>query len=192
MRIIAGTAGGIPILCPKSVTRPTSDRVREALFSILGDRSKGARVLDLYAGSGALGLEALSRGAASAVFIEQNREARQIIESNIAKARLMSAKVVQATVESWLKRSVQSRVFDLVFADPPYCKDINDTNLAATLVQSKELANVLAPDGLVILETQSGQDLQSSRHFSLVDQRVYGSTALHLLSHADEEIAVEE
>ncbi len=87
MRIIAGAAGGITIRVPQAVTRPTMDRTRQALFSMLGDIVVGARVLDLFAGSGALGLEALSRGAAHAVFVEHHRAAAQVIRENLAAGR---------------------------------------------------------------------------------------------------------
>lgn len=179
MRIVSGIAGGIPIACPKSVTRPTSDRVREALFAILGNRLEGANVLDFYAGSGALGLEALSRGASAAVFVEQHREACRVIEANAAKAHLSGVKVVQSTVESWMKRSGRAR-FDLILADPPYCKHPQDTDYAAWLLQSTSLKECLAEDGLLVIETQSDQELASNSHFSLIDRRAYGSTALHL------------
>ncbi|MGK0187284.1 MAG: 16S rRNA (guanine966-N2)-methyltransferase [Verrucomicrobiales bacterium] len=183
MRIVAGTAGGIPIACPKSVTRPTSDRVREALFSILGNRLAGARVLDLYAGSGALGIEALSRGAAATVFVEQQRDACRTIESNLAKARLAGGRVVQSAVEAWLKRRAVS-AFDLILADPPYCKNSEDTDYAASLVQSMQLREILTDDGLLVIETQSDQALPEIEHLSPVDSRVYGSTALHFWSAA--------
>lgn len=189
MRIIAGTAGGIPISCPKNVTRPTSDRVREALFSILGERVIGARVLDLYAGSGALGLEALSRGAASAVFVEQQREACRVIESNLTKAKLAAASVSQASVESWLKRRAAAAPFDLIFADPPYCKSDGDTNFAAELLQSSDLIATLSSQGLLLVETQSNQESPEAPHFEhpfeQVDRRVYGSTALQFFRHRE-------
>jgi 16S rRNA (guanine966-N2)-methyltransferase len=185
MRIIAGAAGGIPIACPKNVTRPTSDRVREALFSILGERVIGVRVLDLYAGSGALGLEALSRGAASAVFVEQQREACRVIESNLAKAKLAAATVSQVSVESWLKRRRAAVPFDLIFADPPYCKSVGDTNFAAGLLQSSDLIDTLSSQGLLLVETKSDQELPETPHFEQVDRRVYGSTALQFFRHLE-------
>ncbi|MCB1095431.1 MAG: 16S rRNA (guanine(966)-N(2))-methyltransferase RsmD [Verrucomicrobiae bacterium] len=178
MRIISGAAGGIPIACPKSVTRPTSDRVREALFSIVGNLVSGARVLDLYAGSGALGLEALSRGAASVVFVEHQKDACRVIESNIAKTRLEGATVVSATVESWLNRRNSTGTFELILADPPYCKSADDTDFAAELLSSAPLPRLLSPTGLMMMETQSNQALPDAPHFEMLDRRVYGSTAV--------------
>src|SRR6187551_1612882 len=103
MRIITGSAGGIPIAVPKTVLRPTSDRVREAVFSILGARVEGAAVLDLFAGSGSYGLECLSRGARRVVFVESDRSSVAVISQNLAKARLTGGTVAGAPVESWLK-----------------------------------------------------------------------------------------
>jgi len=118
MRIIAGKAGRIAIKVPVAVTRPTTDFVRQAIFSILGERVDNARVLDLFAGSGAIGLEALSRGAASCVFVDEHRQASNVISENLAKSRLEGGRVVKAEVATHLKRD--AAIYDLIFADPPY------------------------------------------------------------------------
>lgn len=118
MRVIAGLAKGRRLVAPEGLdTRPMTDRVREALFSSLGERVRGARVLDLYAGAGSIGIEALSRGAASAVFVESGRAALEALRANLAAVDL-GGTVVGITVERFLERP--AGVFDLVFIDPPW------------------------------------------------------------------------
>src|SRR3954454_22895544 len=118
MRIIAGEHRGARIFAPKGqATRPTSDRVREAAFNLIGPVD-GASVLDLFAGSGAMGLEALSRGAASATFVENDREALRAIERNLEKLRLRSARVVPRDVLQAL--AMERNTYDLILCDPPY------------------------------------------------------------------------
>src|SRR5213595_1333779 len=120
MRIIAGSRRGARIFAPKGrETRPTGDRVREAAFNLLGPgAAEGATVLDLFAGSGAMGLEALSRGAARAVFVESETAACRAIDQNLERVRLSGAEVRCEDVERYLAR--ETRRFDLVFCDPPY------------------------------------------------------------------------
>ncbi|AXL11990.1 16S rRNA (guanine(966)-N(2))-methyltransferase RsmD [Microbacterium foliorum] len=177
-RIIAGRAGGARLDVPSSGTRPTSDRVRESLFGGLdsADVIIGARVLDLYAGSGALGLETLSRGAASADLVEQGRTAAGLIRRNaaaVAKAGVPSARVHQSSVRAFLQRATGP--YDLVFSDPPY--DLDDAAMTADLVG---LAPLLAPDALVIIERarrSTPPDLDSAG-LELVREKSYGDTAL--------------
>src|SRR5204862_3993925 len=121
VRVVAGRFGGRRLTTPAgSATRPTSDRVREALFSVLGDTS-GLRVLDLFAGSGALGIEALSRGAASAVFVERAPPAVRTIERNLDRLRLTGARVVHGDVLRTIAQEVTAGAkYDLVLVDPPY------------------------------------------------------------------------
>lgn len=154
-RIIAGTAGSIPLDVPDVGTRPTSDRVRESLFGALeaSDVLEGARVLDLFAGSGALGLEAVSRGAASADFVERSARAATIVQRNAAKvARAVGAdkplRLHRVTVDTYL-RGAQGP-FDLVFIDPPY--DVGESELSTTLGL---LVSLLADDAVVVIERAS-------------------------------------
>ena len=178
MRIIAGSAGGIRLQVPKVVTRPTSDRVREALFSILGARISGAVVLDLFAGSGALGLEALSRGAEGVDFVERDRKACAVIEANLGKARLgESARVISREAAVFLGGGVAAGRYDLIFADPPYTKRDGDADFAAGLMADENLRRVISPGGMVVLETAKGHGKTvPAEGWELIDSRNYGDT----------------
>lgn len=186
-RIVSGFAGSLTLQVPKSGTRPTSDRVREAIFSALDARDavRGARVLDLYAGSGALGLEAASRGASSAVLVEKNAAAAQVCRRNAAAvaAAARAAKVpppeidVRATsAQSYL--ATAAGPFDLVFLDPPY--DVGDAELLAVLTA---LVPLLSDDAEVCVERSTRtptptlpETLRLTRH------KPYGETAIYWLT----------
>ncbi len=163
---------------PHTGTRPTSDRVRESLFGALEsmDAIAGARVLDLYAGSGALGLETLSRGAVSADLVEKGREAAAVVRRNaavLAKAGLPTARVHQSAVRAFLQHATGP--YDLVFSDPPY--DIDDDAMTADLVA---LAPLLSPDALVVIERarrSTPPDLVAAG-LDLIREKTYGDTAL--------------
>jgi 16S rRNA (guanine966-N2)-methyltransferase len=175
MRIIAGTRKGARIAAPKgSATRPTGDRVREAAFNLIGS-VEDAVVLDLYAGSGAMGLEALSRGARRCIFVESDRSACRVIEANLEKLRLTGAVVRCRDALAVLRedRAVGSS-YDLVLVDPPYAEYAS--SLQMTL--SDLLSAVLAPDGLVVLETSA--KLEPELGLELVTSRRYGSSRLTL------------
>jgi len=186
MRIITGSAGGIPIAVPRTLLRPTADRVREAVFSILADRVEGASVLDLFAGSGSYGLEGLSRGAARAVFVESERRSADVITQNLAKARLQGGTVAAVNVETWLRRTAGS--FDLIFADPPYAKARTDRDWNTFLLASAELRALLAPGGLFILESffKSAPVLPPDSPWEIADERRYGDSVIgfYKLRHA--------
>src|SRR5215204_512227 len=156
MRVIAGAYGGRRLQAPPGTdTRPTADRVREALFSILGARVEGARVLDLFAGSGALGLEALSRGAAQVTFVESAPAALAALRANLA-ALGAGAEVVRADALRWLHAASRgARQYDLVFLDPPYRRA---AELGAPL--SDPLPAVLAPGALVVAESDRRAPLE--------------------------------
>ena len=173
MRIVAGEHRGARIFAPKGRdTRPTSDRVREAAFNLIGPVD-GAAVLDLFAGSGAMGLEALSRGAASAVFVESDRDAYRTIERNLEKLRIRSARIVQRDVLQAL--ATERNTYDLVLCDPPYGYEDGD-RLAPYLVKT------LAPDGLLVYETGAREEpeIQGLR---VRTSRTYGSARLTLFEH---------
>ncbi len=121
MRVIAGSAGGVRLAVPKHGVRPTMDRVKAAIFSSLGEAIIGVRVLDLFAGTGALGIEALSRGAASAIFVEDDRQSADAIEKNLAKTNLQG-RVRDQDVFDFLRQRSNTDKFQIIFADPPYEK----------------------------------------------------------------------
>jgi 16S rRNA (guanine966-N2)-methyltransferase len=168
MRVVAGEFKGRRLVAPRGArTRPTADRVREALFSMLGDVS-GARVLDLYAGSGALGIEALSRGAESVVFVERDPRAAGVIERNLASLGLDEAVLRQDAVR-FLARA--EGTFDLVFCDPPYD---SASRLAGPLA---EHLPALTPEGARIV-TESDKRMPLELPFALLTERTYGDTRI--------------
>jgi 16S rRNA (guanine966-N2)-methyltransferase len=175
MRVIAGTARGTKLKAPKGTqVRPTADRVKEALFSILGPRIPGACFIDLYAGSGAIGIEALSRGAKFCVFVENRRTNIALINENIAKTDFNSrARVICAdaakTIATLASETVKA---DLLFLDPPY----NFTDIA-TIVDSVLQQSIVADGGLIIAE-HAFSNRHWSERFSSIRQKKYGDTCL--------------
>ena len=173
MRIIAGSRKGHRIAAPKGeTTRPTGDRIREAAFNLTGPVDD-AVVLDLFAGSGALGMEALSRGAARATFVESDREACRTIDANLDKLRLTGARVLCQDVLRFL--ATDRGPYDLILVDPPY--DLVES-LAVPL--SSHLPRLLAPDGVVVYETSSRQE-PALDGLELRTSRKYGNVRLTLL-----------
>jgi len=176
MRIVAGEHRGAKIFAPKGLdTRPTSDRVREATFNLVGTVD-GAAVLDLYAGSGAMGLEALSRGAESAVFVESDRDACRTIERNLEKLRLTGAEVACRDALSFL--AAERRRFDLILVDPPY-----DVVESVAVRLATYLPAVLAESGLVVLESSSRLEPELPP-LVLRTSRRYGSARVSLFEAA--------
>ncbi|MEM7384316.1 MAG: 16S rRNA (guanine(966)-N(2))-methyltransferase RsmD, partial [Verrucomicrobiota bacterium] len=171
MRVIAGSAGRLPLQVPKSIVRPSTDRLREALFSILMGRLEGARVLDLFAGSGALGIEALSRGAARAVFVDSKKEAIETIRKNLERTRLEEKGLCRrGEVFQFLKEPLESP-FDLILADPPYQKQAHEVDLGHQLLVGSPLAEWLAPDGLLVLERFQSEPPAETGPWELTDVR---------------------
>jgi 16S rRNA (guanine966-N2)-methyltransferase len=174
VRIVAGRWGGRRLTTPQGLAaRPTADRVREALFSILGDFVQGARVLDLFAGSGALGLEALSRGAAAATFVDSSEAAVRAVRANL-EALGGEAEVRREDALRFLRASAgKPRHYDLVLLDPPY-------GLAERLGRelSEALPAVLAPAALVVSESDRRAPL--SLDLPLEDERRYGDTLIRI------------
>lgn len=177
-RIIAGAAGGVRLEVPASGTRPTSDRVRESLFGALASTGllDGTAVLDLYAGSGALGLEALSRGAAAVDLVEKSPRAAAIARGNaerVARASGRTARVHQAAVHTFL--AAARGPYDLAFLDPPY--DVPNQTVADDL---RALVPLLAPDAIVVLEraTRSGAPDWLAAGLVPLRDRGYGDTTL--------------
>lgn len=179
-RIVAGTAGGRRLRVPPAGTRPTSDRVREALFSVLAARMEfdGIRVVDLYAGSGALGLEALSRGASRALLVESDRKAATVIRGNIGDLGLPGAELRQGAVSSVLAGGPSGGPYDLVFSDPPY--DLDVTQVIADLRALTE-HGWLTTDALVVVERSTRTpELSWPAGYYPLKSRTYGETRIDL------------
>jgi len=160
MRIIAGKYRGRKLKSPPSLrTRPTSDRLRETLFNILAPRIEGARFLDLCAGSGAVGIEALSRGAEHVTFVDQSREMCALIEANVNALKVDEdeIEIIAAEATEYLRRKLKkhSVPFEIIFFDPPYAMDYNSVLESV----GKHLAILLADDGLVIVEHHKKNEL---------------------------------
>jgi len=174
VRVVAGRYGGRRLVAPPGdATRPTTDRVREALFSVLGASIEGARVLDLYAGSGALGIEALSRGAAAAVFVDRAQPAVTAIRANLASLEI-DADVRRMQARTALRTaSKRAEAYDLVFLDPPYRRT---AELGREL--SETLPAVLAPGARVVSESDRRDVL--ALQIPLTDERRYGDTVIRI------------
>ncbi|HKS44020.1 MAG TPA: 16S rRNA (guanine(966)-N(2))-methyltransferase RsmD [Amycolatopsis sp.] len=177
-RIVAGRAGGRRLKVPSRGTRPTSERVREALFNALeaGGELRDARVLDLYAGSGALGLEALSRGASEALFVEADRKAVRVLRENVAEVGL-GGWVRAGNVEMVLAHESPAAPFDIVFADPPY---VLDGARISAMLTSLAKGGWIVDDGLVVLE-RSTRDSEPDwpRGYELIRSMRHGDTVMY-------------
>ncbi len=170
MRIIAGEAKGRRLAAPRSGTRPFTGRAKEAVFSSLHARIAGAAVLDLYAGSGSLGLEALSRGADSAVFVEQDRNAVAVLASNVEAVDL-GGTIVRREVGAFLQRNRHS--YDLVFVDPPYAFDDREVERVLDLI-----TNRITDQGTVVLHRRFGGTAPESDNLRCTDRRRYGDSEI--------------
>jgi 16S rRNA (guanine966-N2)-methyltransferase len=179
VRVIAGSRKGHKLVAPRGLdTRPTSDRVRENVFNLIGPVD-GARVLDLFAGSGALGIEALSRGAASAVFVERDREAVRTIEHNLDRLQLTGARVVNGDVlRTIAQEATTGAKYDLVLVDPPYgmLPEIQPR-------LARHLPPLLAAEGLLVVETAART--QPELPLPVRTTRRYGQTQVTLFEAAD-------
>lgn len=177
MRVIAGSARGMPLTAPRgSQTRPITDRVKETLFGILGDRVPDARVLDLYAGSGAIGIEALSRGAAHADFVERDRSALTALRANLERTRVEGASVHEADVERFL--ATAEGPWDLVVLDPPY-------EVRAIVAPLRALVPRLAPGASVVIKHFWRAETPEVTGLAVTRQRRFGETMLTFLEARD-------
>ena len=174
MRVIAGTRKGHKLAAPRGLdTRPTSDRVRESIFNLVGPVDD-AKVLDLFAGSGALGIEALSRGAASAVFVEHDADAVRTIERNLDRLRLTGARVVHGdALRTLAQEATVGAKYDLVLVDPPYGML---TKIQPRL--ARHLPSLLATDGLLVIESDARTEPELP--LSVRSSRKYGQTRVTL------------
>ncbi|XOF35144.1 MAG: 16S rRNA (guanine(966)-N(2))-methyltransferase RsmD [Candidatus Electrothrix sp. YB6] len=184
MRVTGGSAKGHKLLSPKSgcrFIRPTGDRVREALFNMLAEEIPDSLVLDLYAGTGALGIEALSRGAEAVVFIDRSKQALELIHRNVracfpaAKASLVQLDLSRSDSMDQLQKKIPLQ-FDLILLDPPYEKKLADSTL-----QMVERGTVLKTDGLVAAEERKSEQLAAQYGtLTLIRSRKYGETGIWL------------
>jgi 16S rRNA (guanine966-N2)-methyltransferase len=178
MRVISGTAGGLQLKSPKKhPLRPTQDRIRQVIFSSLAERIPGARVLDLYAGTGSFGIEALSRGAELAVFVEQEPEAAQCIRENLVHCKLAHGEVRVEDALTFL-RTPPPKKFDLVFADPPYLKSRGSLDGDPLL---ELLPGFLATDSVFVWEHYAERRLENSTRWEVIRHRNYGETGLSFI-----------
>jgi 16S rRNA (guanine966-N2)-methyltransferase len=182
MRIIAGRFRGRTLTSPTDESiRPTADRVRESIFDILSSRLgpvfEGHRVLDLFAGTGAMGLEALSRGAATAVFVDTGAEARGLIRDNIEMLGLGGVAKLLRRDATALGAAGTMGPFTLVFLDPPYGSGLGEQ----ALISARD-GNWLDPDATIVLEDSTDAKLQPPQGFVIEDARRYGAAAVHFLA----------
>ena len=190
MRIIGGTAAGVLLKVPAGFeVRPTPDLVRQAIFNSLGERVAGARVLELFGGSGALSLECLSRGAVEATCIELSRKHARFIEQNFAQTRLtapfhLRAQDVFAAIPQLAERGAQ---FDLIVADPPFGeKNVGrrSTSLSQRLLDEEKLPSLLAPEGRFVLGHTSRDTLTVTAAWRVVKEMRHGDSMFHFLARA--------
>ncbi len=187
MQVIAGSARGVPLRVPPGErVRPTSGRVRTSLFSILGSAVEGARVADLFAGSGALGIEALSRGAALCCFVENARPALAALADNLARTRLADrAEVLREDAFDAIPSLEARGPFELVLLDPPYRLVSAPDARFRSLLDALGGSSALAPEGIVVIQHDSGTPLPVTvGPLRVVDERLYGTTTVRIMQRA--------
>ena len=175
MRVIAGTSGGIRLIVPKNDIRPTMDRVKAAIFSSLGELVLGARVLDLFAGTGALGIEALSRGAASVMFVESDRAAVAASERTLAQTG-QAGRIRKQDVFDFLSHASTAEPYDLTFADPPYDKSKLGDAFTKLLLRNDRLPARLTSKGIFVLEKRPGERRPTPDFWEVLRRKTYGAT----------------
>lgn len=172
IRVIAGKYGGRTLDAPdRHTTHAMSERARNALFNSIASELPGARVLDAFAGSGSLGIEAMSRGAAEVVFVEKDRIAAKIIQKNLDLLGIDNSKVIKTTVFNWIETATP-KGFDIIFADPPY----NDVQFSTV----ERLLGLLKPSALMVLSHPGKGEVPSRTGVVVVDNRSYGNLNLTL------------
>lgn len=185
MRIISGEARGRRLFTPKdeTVTRPTSDRTREAIFNIISMRVRGAKVLDMFAGTGAMGLEALSRGAVSAVFVDRSAEAASLIKRNADVTGFSGRSRMMRTDAEAAARSLDAagERFDIIFMDPPYASDVMDR-----LFASGSAEKLLADGGIIVAEHGREKELSVPAGLCIKDKRAYGIASVSFIEREGE------
>jgi 16S rRNA (guanine966-N2)-methyltransferase len=190
MKIIAGRWRGRHLMVPPTTLRPTSDRNRETIFNLLMQAIPEAAVLDLFAGSGALGMEALSRGAASCTWVDQHREAARLIRENIEKLdgaeTPLASRVRCQEVAQWLRSPAPAGPYDIVLADPPYQED---RAWLTRLLAELPACGALAKRALLVFEGHKHLDPVEQPHWTLLRDRTYGLTRLHIYRYIHPDVA---
>lgn len=181
MRVISGIRRGLKLKAPDGInTRPTTDRVKESVFNIIQAHLPANKVLDLFSGSGALGIEALSRGSENCVFVENGREAYSITEYNLNLSKLSDkARLLFIDSMSYLKSACES--FDIIFLDPPYNK-----GFISPVLQLISERNLLADDGIIVVETEKGGEAAVHPDFIIIREATYGKTVINVLIRGEE------
>ena len=188
MRVTGGVLGGRTIEAPRGqAVRPTQDRVRLALFSSLASRVAGCRFLDLFAGSGAVGLEAWSRGAVAVCWVEQSARVLPVLRRNVetlcGSAPGGAWRVVRADALRFVERAAPAAVFDIVFADPPYDRE-GRRDWVGDLLRSLRRAPILAPGGIFAMEQAADEPAVSDAGWTVTGPKVYGGTRLYLFNRS--------
>ena len=174
MHIISGTHKGHKISVPKSAVRPTMDKVREAIFAIIRSEVAHAQVLDLFAGSGSLGLEALSEGAEHCDFVENSYQVIKVLKKNIIALTLeKTAQIHNCSVFSYLNNC--AAIYDLIFFDPPYKKEF-----ACKIIKAIYMKNILSDEGIIVAETGRSEDISGFENF-IIKEKIYGDTKVTIL-----------
>ena len=184
MRIITGKARGIRLETLEGLeTRPTSERSKEAIFSMLQFNIAGSEVLDLFAGSAQMGLEALSRGASSAVMVDQNKDAIRIMEENALKTKLFpQCKIWRSDYMDYIRRN-HGEAFDIIFLDPPYAGELLEKSLKYI-----DEGEILAPDGIIVAESALETELPETFGSLKLEKRYrYGTVAVRIYSYGKED-----
>lgn len=181
MRVISGSARGKRLESLEGLhTRPTTDRVKESVFNLLQPYVYGAKVLDAFAGSGALGIEALSRGALHCTFSENDKAAVDVVRRNLSGTHLAEKAVVyEGDALSFLERTKEN--FSLVFLDPPY-----DSGLYVPFLEKIFEKNLLLPGGVISVETRAGEDLFIPSGLTVIKERKYGKTSIYIIGREDD------
>jgi len=178
MRVISGKARGTALLAPKGDNvRPTTDFVKENLFNIIQHDVADARFLDLFAGSGAIGIEALSRGAASCTFVDFAQKSIDLLRKNLEKTRLgVNASIIKGNMPEAVKK-LDGQAFDIIFLDPPYHKDLAQKCLNSIVEQG-----ILAEDGYIVLEMAARENFTPHNDLEVLKEKIYGSSKLIFLA----------
>ena len=183
MRVISGTAKGVLLHSPRDTkTRPTSDFVKENLFNIIRDDVRDARFLDLFAGSGAIGIEALSRGAADVVFVDASQKCVELVRRNLEKTRLCAKAIVMKSDALLALKKLAGRRFDIIFMDAPYFVDF--LPFAAKVLQGIYEEDILEDSGYIILEMSRTMATPKVSNFEIFDEREYSGTRLVFMEKA--------